>query len=452
MYPRTLLSVRLLLLAALLASLAGVWLAGPAAAQDEAQTVVLLTFDGALTQPKLEYIERGLNRAAREAAELVILELNTPGGSTLLMNEIVQNILSSTVPVVVYVAPRGAMAGSAGTLITLAGHAAAMAPETIIGAASPVDMSGRDLNETIAAKEKEALMATARTLAARRPPEAIRLAEQTIDTARAVSANEALEIGLVDFIAVDVTDLLRQLDGFEVQIGGEQRTLQTTGALVEAVPQSIVGSFLDMITDPNIIILLLNLGVMAILIEISTPGGWVAGFIGVTCLALATYGLGILPVNWFGLVFLLLAFVLFLLDIKAPTHGALTAAGVGSLIAGSLVLFNTTDVPGLPQVSVPLVIFSSLFTGGVFFMILLFALRAQGAPIRMGQESLAGRVGVVVVPLNPHGQVRVGGEQWSAERMDGEDPLPVGARVRVVSLEGLRLHVVALPEESPETA
>jgi membrane-bound serine protease (ClpP class) len=193
--------------------------------------------------------------------------------------------------------------------------------------------------------------------------------------------------------------------------------------------------------NPNIVFLLISVGVQAILIEISSPGGWVAGFIGVVCLALATYGLGILPVNWFGIVFILTAFVLFIVDIKAPTHGGLTAAGIGSLIVGALVLFNSPSTPSFQRVSVPLVIVTSLLTGVLFFTILMIALRAQRAPIRTGQESLAGRTGIVRSELNPSGSVHIGGELWSAELAEGEAPIPAGTYVQVVRVEGLRIVV-----------
>ena len=189
---------------------------------------------------------------------------------------------------------------------------------------------------------------------------------------------------------------------------------------------------------PNIVFLLITIGVQAILIEISSPGGWVAGFIGVVCLALAAYGLGVLPVNWFGIIFVALAFVLFILEIKAPTHGALTAAGVGSLIVGSLVLFNSPSVPSFQRVSIPLIVGVSLATGMMFFVIVSYSLRAQFLPHRMGQESMIGRVGIVRDTLDPGGIINLGGEQWSAELLPGEEPVGHGERVKVVEVQGLK--------------
>ncbi len=344
-------------------------------ARQEGPLVLLLTADGAVAPPMVEYLERGLEQAVQSGAELVVLQLNTPGGSIDAMTDMVQVIRLSAVPVVVYVAPRGAMAGSAGTVIVLAGHVAAMAPETAIGAASPVGSQGEDLGETMQAKEKNILKATVRSLAKNRRPEAIQLAEETIESAEAVSADEALEAGLIDFIAADIQDLLRQMDGYPIELGDEELTIETTGAVVEPLEQSFIEKLLSILTNPAIVFLLISIGVQAILIEISSPGGWAAGTIGVACLALAGYGLGVLPVNWFGIVFLILAFVLFILDIKAPTHGALTAAGVASLITGSLVMFNSPSVPDFVRVPVPLIVGTSVATGAIFFAIMILAVR-----------------------------------------------------------------------------
>jgi membrane-bound serine protease (ClpP class) len=199
----------------------------------------------------------------------------------------------------------------------------------------------------------------------------------------------------------------------------------------------------QVLTNPNIVFILLTIGVQALLIELSHPGGWVAGFIGVVCLALAIYGFGVLPVNWFGLIFLVIAFVLFVLDIKAPTHGALTAAGVGSLIVGALVLFNSPATPDFMRVSVPLVVVSSLITGGLFAAALALAMRAQRIPVRTGQEALIGRVGIVreAIPAIGSGMVQVAGELWSAELAEGQEPILKGERVEVVQATGIRVRV-----------
>jgi membrane-bound serine protease (ClpP class) len=417
------------------------------AAQEERQ-VFFLTADGPLTVAMVQYLDRGLSRAESELAEALVFQLDTPGGSIDLMKRMVQRIRGSLVPVVVYIAPRGAIAGSAGTLITLAGHVAVMAPETAIGAASPVGAQGEDLGETIEAKEKEILKATVRTLTSRRGEQAVALAEATIESAVAVSAEEALEAGLIDIIATDLNDLLIKLDGFTVELGIGERSLNTAGASVVEVFQNLIEQFLHVLTNPNVVFLLLTVGVQAILIELSQPGGWVAGFIGIVSLAFAIFGLGILPVNWFGIIFLLTAFVLFVLDIKAPTHGALTAAGLISFIIGALVLFNSPNTPSFQRVSVPLVIGMAGVTAAFFITVLTFALRAQRRPVEVGAEVLIGRVGDARTDLSPTGMVQVAGELWSAEVEGGDATVKIGERIEVVGVEGLRLQVKPMVKRS----
>jgi membrane-bound serine protease (ClpP class) len=415
-----------------------------AQAQENSVTALALNLEGPLTPALVEYLDRGLSAAQNQNAELVILQLNTPGGSVELMTRMVEAIRSSPVPVVVYVAPRGAIAGSAGTVITLAGHLTAMAPETAIGAASPVDSSGEDIGETMEAKVKEIIKAQIRSLTeGRLSPEAIALAEDTVENATALSAGEAFQSGLVGFIADDITDLLRQIDGQTVTTAAGQLTLSTSYIQVEEFSLTLIEELLTMLTNPNIVFLLLTVGVQAILIEISSPGGWVAGFIGVISLSLAAYGLGILPVNWFGLIFIATAFVLFFLEVKAPTQGALPTAGVASFIAGALLLFNSSNTPSFFRVSVPLVVVVGILTAGVFLLAVSFALRAQRTPIRMGQSSLVGRTGRVRSTISKYqpGKVHVASELWSAELTEDSLPAEEGDEVEVIAVDGLRLKV-----------
>jgi membrane-bound serine protease (ClpP class) len=404
-------------------------------------TVLILKIDGAITSSTQEYLSRGIQNAETNGAELLILQLNTPGGGLGPMQKMAEAIRSSSVPVVVYVTPRGAWAGSAGTIITLAGHAAAMAPETAIGAASPVGSQGEDLSTTEQAKVTEIMKATVRSLAERRGPEAVALAEATIESARAVSASEALKAHLVDFIAKDIDDLLRQLDGFTVQLADGSRVLHTSGVGQQNLEMSLIEQLLQLLINPNIVFLLLALGVQALLIELTHPGAWVPAFVGVASLALATYGLGILPVNWFGLIFVIMAFVLFIVDIKMPTHGALTATGVASFIVGALVLFNSPGTPQFQRVSVPLVLFVGTFIGLIFAVILGYALRSQRRPVITGLESLVGKVGIATTDLAPTGQAQAAGELWTAEVAEGSGKIRKGEQVEIVEAKGLILIV-----------
>ena len=407
-------------------------------------TAMILNINGAITPIQAEYLERVLKEADAKNARLVIVQIDTPGGAIDVMERMVQDIKGSKIPVVTYVSPSNAMAGSAGTLITLSGALCAMAPDTTIGAASPVGSQGEDIGQTEEAKVKEILKASVRNLTKNRSSEAISMAEATIEDAKAITVDEALKIGLVDIKATSVADLLIQLDGRTVTLDSGQVTLHTSGIQMVDVPNTMIETLLEMLVNPNLVFLVLAVGVQAILIELSSPGGWVAGFVGTVCLLLAIYGLGLIPVNWFGGLFLVLAFVLFVLDIKAPSHGALTVTGAVSFIVGSLVLFNTVRIPGVPTISVPLVVVTGIFIAASFFAIVSLALRAQRRPVLTGREKLVGQTGYVQSTLNPRGMVRVGGELWGALADEGEAPVEMGTKIEVVKVSGLQLVVKKL--------
>jgi membrane-bound serine protease (ClpP class) len=430
---------RFQVLAALSAALLAITLlAGSRPAAAQGSRAYVLTLNGPLTPAQVAYLQRALNQAQGSETEVIILQLNTPGGDIGLMQTMVSLIRSSQAPVVVFVSPRGALAGSAGTIVTLAGHAAAMAPETVIGAASPVGSQGQNLDTTEQTKLKEALKAEVRALAAQRPPAALQLAQNAIETAQAATAVEAHSAGLVDFLADDVPDLLRQLDGYTISVNGQPRTLHTSGLAVVPLDMNLLESVLDLLTNPNVVFLLLTIGAQALLIELSNPGGWIPGVIGAVSLALAFYGLGVLPVNWFGLVFIAIAFVLFILEVHAPTHGALAATGTASLVVGALVLFNSPGSPDFFRVSVPLVVFTSLLIALAFVVLLTFALRAQRRPVAVGIERLIGREG----EMRSSQSIQVAGEMWTALPADeGNVELQPGQRVVVTAVRGLKLLV-----------
>ncbi len=416
--------------------------------EERTKEAIVLTAVGPLTPAMREYIERGLEIAADRNSELVILKLDTPGGSIALMEEIVQSILASPVPVVVYVSPSGAIAGSAGTIITLAADIAAMAPGTAIGAASPVGGQGEDIGETLEAKAKQILRAQIRSLAEKRPPDAIALAEDTVENATAVSAREAYDIGLVDILADNIPDLLGQLDGVMVETETGQRKLDTQFITLNEIDITFIEQLLTFLTNPNIVFILLSLGVQAILIELSSPGGWVAGFVGVMSLLLSGYGLGVLPVNWLGLGLFAVAFSLFYLEVTSPSKGAFSVGGVIAFVAGALILFNSGGTPSFYRVSVPLVVTTGVITAGTFIALVTFALSALKLPVMTGRAPLIGRIGVARGDLLPNktGNVQMGGEAWTAELVEGEKKLKNGERVEVVEVEGVRLKVRKIRE------
>ena len=407
---------------------------GGAAAQSPG-AVKLAEFKGPVTPVLASYIERSIVDAEAQAAALLIIELDTPGGSVDITKNITQVMMAARVPVVVWVAPSGAHAGSAGTFITLAAHLAAMAPGSSIGAASPVSNEGQDLNETLKAKATNILVADIKNLAARRGEKAVAWAEKAVSEAAAATADEALDLGVVDIIATDLDDLLRQLDGRTVTVAGKDITLQVSDAPVEEIPLNPWEGLLNQITNPALAAILLTIGLNAILFELSSPGGYAAGVIGVICILLAFYALGTINANWTGLGFVVLAVILFVLDIKAPTHGALTVGGIVSFVFGLYLLYNTSDIP----VPWPSIIVSALATGAFFAFVVTKALMIQRRPAVGGMTGMVGQVGVVRQPLEPHGMVLVNGELWKAESESGS--LSAGEPVVVTRQEGFVLWV-----------
>ncbi len=417
-------------------------LVGHVYAQSTRPLILTLDAEGVIMPPMLEYIRRGIRTAERRQAEVVIIRLDTPGGDLSTTLDIIKTIRASSVPVVVFVGPSGAIAGSAGALITVSAHVAAMAPETAIGASTPISGSGESLDPDQRAKAVEIAKAAIRPYVESRGSKAVDLAEAMIDVAKAVTAREALDAGLIDFVVSNVSELVIQINGFTVQMADGPRSLNTTNADVQPLPMSFIEQLLLVLTNPLIVLTLLGVGVQAILIEISSPGGWVAGFTGVVCLALAAYGLGILPVNWFGIIFLITAFVLFALEIKAPTHGALTAAGIASFIIGALVLFNSPGTPDFARVSIPGVILLGVLFGITFAIMVGFGIRALRAPILIGEESLVGKRGIARTDVSQlGGQVQVMSELWSAEAVEDSAPIRKGDGVEVVEVKGLKLRV-----------
>ncbi len=406
--------------------------------QAQGSNVAVLEFDGPVTPIMHTYFERGLAEAAVSGADAVLIILDTPGGAVVTTLEIVELFRASEIPVIVYIGPQGAIAASAGSIITAAAHAAGMAPETIIGAASPINSDGSDINETAYRKEVEALKATIRSLTEWRGPEAVALGEAMIEDARAVSAQEALDAGFIDAIATTPEELLAALNGRTVIVNGEEQLLNTAVINQSAIPLTFIENLLLALTNPVLVSILMAIGVQAIIIEISNPGGWVAGFIGVLFLGIGLYGLGQLPVNYLGLGLILVAFVLLGLEIKAPTHGALAITGTATLIAGLLVLFNA-GTPEFVRLSIPAAIAIALVTAAFFVFILTFAIRAQKAQPITGSQGMLGQIGTARDTFMVDGDLYRGsillkGEIWQAA---ASQPIQFGDNVRVGQVQGM---------------
>ena len=418
----------------------GVWVV-----QAQGPDVLVLEIEGPVTPAMASYFERGIAEAEASGAEALLIILNTPGGAVDTTQGIVRTFRAAEVPIIVYISPSGAQAASAGSIITVAAHASAMAPETVIGAASPVGEGGAELDETIFRKITEDLSALVRSLTERRGEEVSKLVEEMIVDARAVNAQEALDVGLIDAIAEDVPDLLAQLDGLMVVVDDEEMVLNTRTATAQPFDMNIIEQILHALSNPLLLGILLTIGVQAILIEISSPGGWAAGFIGVVCLGLGLYGLGQLPANWFGLGLVAVAFVLFVLEVKAPVHGALALAGTATLLAGLLVLFNSPGTPEFARISISGAVTVSLISAAFFIFIVTMALRAQSAQPATGSEGLVGQKGPVRTALTAvaegesfNGMVLVAGELWRAQ---ADEAIEKGEVVRVTAVDGFTLHV-----------
>ncbi len=400
--------------------------------------VLVVDVEGPVTPVMLSFIERSIEEADIRNAEAMVIRLNTPGGSVDLTKEIIQVIIASDVPIVVYVWPPGGFAASAGTFITLAGHAAAMAPNTSIGAASPIDGSGQEIDETLRSKIENILVADIKGLADRRGEEALEWAQEAITEAKAASAQEALDLGVIDFVAEDIDDLLEKLDGFTVNIKGEDVTLKTKDAQISSFQPTFLEELLSVIANPNIALLLVSIGSMAIVYEIINPGGYVSGIIGVILLLIGLYAIGQLPVNYAGLALIVLAVGLFVAELFTPTFGALTAMGVVAFIFGGLILFNTSEFTyALP---LPSIIGIPLAMAAFFVFVLRFAVKAMKAQPTTGREGLIGATGTVKAMLEPQGSVFVWGERWNATSEDGQT-IEVGEEVEVTEIDGFRLRV-----------
>lgn len=420
-------------------------------AQTDSQIVLVLTFRGAVTPVLRQYLSGAIEDAQLEGAEAVILRLDTPGGSVDVTKQIVQDMLASPVPVVVYVSPAAAQAGSAGTFITLAGHVAAMAPGSSIGAASPVGGQGEDIGDTMEAKVVNILSADIENLASRRGEEAVEWAVAAVQEAAAATDARALELGVIDFIATDVADLLDQMDGFVVTVQGQERTLRTANARIMPQALSPLQEFLNFISNPTVATILLTLGSIGLIAEIYNPGTFIPGMIGLISLLLGLYSLGQLEANFAGLALIGLALILLVAEAFTPAFGALAFGGTVAFIFGSALLF---DAPGL---AVPWVTIISLGVAMGAFALFVGGkvVAAQRMGTATGSEGVVGSLATVRVPFaeNGRGKVLLAGELWNAQLQgassDEAAPAEVGDQVKVEAREGYIL-VVSPREESGE--
>lgn len=401
-----------------------------------APRVVRVVIDSIIHPVASEFIIESLEEAQRSGADAFVIELSTPGGLLTSTREIFTSILGSEIPVIVYVSPSGSQAASAGFFILESAHIAAMAPGTNAGAAHPVLGSGEEIEGVMGEKVEQDAAATIRSLASRHQRNA-ELAEEAVLESRSYTADEALESNLIDLVANDLDSLLAEIDGTEVDLGGDQPVvLSTAGASIETLEMTGFQKFLAALAHPNIAYILMTLGGLGLYFELSNPGAVLPGVIGGICLILAFFALSVLPVNYAGIALIILALIFFIAEVKVTSYGLLTVAGIISLVIGSLMLFKSAD-PAI-RVSLDVIISMAVFTALVVAFLVSMVVRAHRSQVRTGIEGLVHERGVARTEIAHSGKVFVHGELWDAT---AKDPIPAGTPVSVVAVEGMVLRV-----------
>lgn len=402
-----------------------------------AKRVVVITVDGSINPSSAQYINSGIKHARDNNAECLVITLNTPGGLLKSTRVIVSDILDSEIPVVVFVFPGGSQAASAGVFITLAGHIAAMAPGTNIGAAHPVALQGEQdsiMNE----KATNDAAAFIRTISEKRARNT-QWAEDAVRKSVSITETEALKEGVIDTIAVTIRDLLEKIDGKEINTSAGIKVLNTRDAEIVELKLNFQQKILGLLSDPNIAYILLMIGIYGIFFELYNPGAIFPGVVGAISLILAFYSLHTLPVNYAGLALIILAIILFIVEIKVVSYGLLTIGGVISLILGSIMLIDAKSTLEVIRISWQVILVIVIFTAAFFIFAISFGIKAQRRKPTTGVEGIIGEIGEAISDLEPGGQIRVHGELWNAESPEG--PVSKGGKVIVTGISNLKLIV-----------
>ena len=424
---------------AVLTLLLGLALAATPARAQVSPRVDVATVDGPIVTVVYDYLNRAIGNAEQDGATALVVQLNTPGGDVAATLRIIQRFAASRVPVIVYVTPSRAQAASAGTLITLGAHFAAMAPQTIIGAATPISGSGTDLNSDERTKAINDLRATMRTLTRSRPATATDWAEKAITDAETTTEEQALTLGVIDLVATDLNDLLAKADGRKVSVHGAVTALSTAHATLAALDMTTGESLLYILVSPNIAVILLFIAINGLLIEFQAPGTIVGGIVGVMAFLLFLYSVGTLAVNLTGFLFIALAVALLVFDLTATQHGALTAGGLASFVIGVLILFEPSYLP----LSFGLLGGLVLIMAGLFAFAYRKAYQARRLKPTTGAQALIGHTATARTDLTPAGTVFVEGERWNAVSESGE--IHAGEPIIITALHGLKLTVRKAP-------
>jgi membrane-bound serine protease (ClpP class) len=428
---------RLFLIASLLIgpllSLGSMWLAPASGAGAH---VVVATYEGVINPVTAEYLHDALAFADANQAQALVVKLDTPGGLDTSMRLIIKDITNAPIPVVVYVSPSGGRAASAGVFITMAAHVAAMAPGTNIGAAHPVAMGGGEMDKTMKEKVENDSVSYIKSIAEQHGRN-VKWAEDAVRKSVSATEKEALDLKIIDLIVDDIPALLAKLDGRKVTLANGSVTLQTKGVETRSFPMGWRLEALKALSDPNIAMLLMTIGTIGILAELYNPGAILPGIVGAISLILAFYSLQSLPINYAGVLLIILGIVLFILEIKVTSYGLLTLGGIAAMTLGGLLLVKT-DAPFM-QVSLSFLLPTVVTAAAIMFGMAWLAMKARRRGPVTGKESMVGEIAMARTDVAPHGQVFLHGELWEAM---SETPIRKGDEAEVQSVEGLTLKVI----------
>ncbi|MBI1806337.1 MAG: nodulation protein NfeD [Ignavibacteria bacterium] len=399
--------------------------------------VHVISIDGAINPASADYIHEEIERAAADHAECLILQLNTPGGLLKSTRVIVSEILNAPLPIIVYVSPSGSQAASAGVFVTLSAHIAVMAPGTNIGAAHPVTL-GEQQDSVMMGKVTNDAAAFIRTISEKRNRN-VSWAEDAVRKSLSITETEALKSNVIDAVAASIPDVLQKIDGRKIQLATREQILRTKDATIVTIEKSFQQKILDLLSDPNIAYIFMMLGFYGLLFELYNPGSILPGIVGVISLVIAFYSLHTLPINYAGLALIIFAIILFILDLKLASHGILTVGGVVSLMMGSVMLIRHGPGFDVLAISWSVILIVVVITTAFFAFAIGMGVRAQRRKPATGSRAIIGEIGEAITDLRPDGQIRIHGEIWSAESVDGT--LKKGCKVRAVEIENLKLKV-----------